>query len=550
MVSNRHGQFLFINKTGTSLNLSRSLADEKAAIQSHVQTGRKRNRPSKRKSATPGLLYVLPTGGNANSTWMREAEDEAASSAVEQHLEMAFVSPELLSAPAAAIHLSRSMQSPLAVSLGRSEPFDASSVPVNKTIHGLLHYYIHYYHPTLWPNEMIMLKHGIYVFHNAVQNILRNAIASPLVMYCLLSASICRLHHIDRLPAAAEPARESLYICKATGLLASHLRDYQLGGDLLQNLLCVMFLLSAESYRDSLPAAEIHMQAAKHLVEPIGGLSALPDESLQNQVAMGDLFLACVHMRPCMFEPFYDPGPASVLGLQASELLPQPQRLRRMIDSFPLATETVTSDLLCLIKQLAESYSIKCRINAASMPAKRVYTITRWMTTRNMAIRNHLLGLPLLNRAADIIRVAVIMWSLLVMNVTGRTKTVKLMAPRLQSLVANMNSKGSARTMDWKLWILLVGQQCAAKNSECSDAFTAQISKDYGSLLAASGPRFETITQLRQLSERLQDFQESYFFDEDIQQSRMFVLAQRLLCSNCHIRCSERPETFSQLQSN
>ena len=89
---------------------------------------------------------------------------------------------------------------------------------------------------------------------------------------------------------------------------------------LRQRLICIVFLIAAEAYRDEISAAETHLRAAVGLLERKGGLMWIQDENLRGQLAMGDLYLACVKLEPCLFNCDYDPGLASTLGLWEGEL--------------------------------------------------------------------------------------------------------------------------------------------------------------------------------------------------------------------------------------
>src|SRR5262249_50696702 len=122
----------------------------------------------------------------------------------------------------------------------------------------------------------------------------------------------------------------------------------------------------------------------------------------------------------------------------------------------------VPLDLRILIEQVRESYSIKSRLRTASMSAVRAMQVTHWITTRNMAIRNRMLALVPSNSRTNALRVALIMWTLLAMNLTGRTKTVKVMAPMLRSILVGTPSDWACNR-DLRMWVLIVGYGCSAE---------------------------------------------------------------------------------------
>ncbi|MBE7180619.1 MAG: hypothetical protein INR71_05295 [Terriglobus roseus] len=293
-----------------------------------------------------------------------------------------------------------------------------------------------------------------------------------------------------------------------------------------------MFLLSAEAYRDDIPAAETHLQAIVALLDPVGGISSVHDEALKNQLAMADLFIACVRLRPCLFDCSYDPGPPDSLLLGAHELFPPnlggpdtPSLLTR-------CHSAVTTDLRTQIGQLQESYAVKCRLRTEAMSPERALAVTHWITTRNMAIRNRLLALTSMSPLANVLRVATIMWSLLAMNVTGRTKTVKIMAPTLQTLLSRTPAEDWAGCRELRLWIVVVGYQCSSQGSSTSTWFIDQVSSQSAILMPAMRLPGNTYEQEEtELARRLEELQRSFFFDAEIQRSRTAALARHLLQS-------------------
>lgn len=582
-------QFYFINKSGKSTHLSQSSSTEKAAIQSHVQTGRRRSRrgrsvsfaayardksnkgpentsanasisaskpnssnlgqqvnppikfgqeqhpPKPKHQGGTGRLHnqhhpiklATPNTSNARILFVhsrpnssqkdRELEDarRRAHAAREAHRKRRAHSD--IPSPTSQAHLSK------------VDPFDTASVRVDNTVAGLLHYYVHFYHPTIWPNEMAVLRHGLYTFQGAVNHIVRMAIEDKLAMYCLLSASASRLQFIDRLPCPQVTGKEHYYLHNALQLLRSRIDTSvpQASEQLRQLLIFIVFLTSAEAYRDEISAAKTHLRAAVGLLKQKGGLMYVQDENLRGQLAMSDLYLACVELEPCLFDCDYDPGPVSALCLQEGELDPLcddvtgNRWLNRDINILPL-------NLRVLIEQVIESYSVKARLQTFLMSASRVMEITHWISKRNMAIRHRLLALTTNNLNVHALRVSIIMWTLLTMNVTGRTKTVKVMAPMLRSILAGIPPSGWDGNKDIHFWILVVGFSCAVDGSEDSAWFVSQCCR-FSSWQRPLGPAKATQNWDESLAERLENFQRGFFFDAEVQRVRTKRLALQLI---------------------
>ena len=357
---------------------------------------------------------------------------------------------------------------------------------------------------------MAVLQAGMYTFHEAVKSILQTVVANEMMMYCLLSAASCRMRYVDRLPSESVMAKEDHYLSNALRLMSRNVAS----AGLKEALTCIMFMLSADSYRGELASAKLHLHAAHRLLAPLGGVSAIEDP-LQGQMAMGDLFVACVHVEPCLFDCSYNPGPASSLNLSSAELSPH-QPLARAFPEGLLGT---------FIQQLAESYSIKMRLRIPNMAATRAMQASRWITKRCMAIRHDLLELILIG-ADHALRVGLIMWSLLAMNVTGRSKTVKLMAPSLQAAICD--------TKDWpdselRKWLLLVGHQCASEASLASTWFASQLYTLCYPNLPVRSLGLTTAEEVKELTQQLIMFQRGYFYDETVQRPRTAAIANRLL---------------------
>ncbi|KEF51765.1 uncharacterized protein A1O9_12102 [Exophiala aquamarina CBS 119918] len=628
--SQKDGQYFFINKSRKSVHLSRSSLAEKAAIQSHVQTGTKRNRPAKSRLSVvvsghfrsdKGRNFVssnsassaatqdskmlsqrspksfalskqeersqkperpLPEAtklGTAGSTIQftqsrgptmrllfvdsrakgsqreRELEDaqRKAHAAIETHRkkkmrsrqgvlqstgnrspdQVWIESPESTSTSSGT---SGELEQPSQILRGTSptdqmilskiDPFGTGSIKFDKTVANLLHYYVYFYHPTIWPNEMAVLRHGCYVFEGAVNNIMSTVMEDKLVMYCLLSAAASRFQFVDRLPSAEVMGKEGYYVQNALQLLRCHVASTPLQGSeqLRRLLICIMFLTSAEAYRDEVSAAKTHLKAAVVLLKEKGGLKYMQDENLRGQLAMADLYLACIKLEPCLFDCAYDPGSASALNLEESEL--DQLECKVLGTSFlDRDTDLIPLELGTLIGQVCETYSIRSQLRTSSMVASRVMQATHWITTRNMAIRHRLLALKTDDSRVHALRVAIIMWTLLSMNVTGRTKTVKHMALTLRLILAEISDLDWIDSEDIGLWILLVGFACSAEGSEVSVWYAEQCYCFGSGLIPVS------LDQDREdgLAMQLESFQLGYFFDLQVQRSRTRRLAQHWL---------------------
>ena len=403
------------------------------------------------------------------------------------------------------------------------DPFDAAPVRIDHTVFTLLQYYMHTYHPTTWPNEMMAKPRGLYAFRGAVEHIMAVALTDELAMCCLLSASASRFWYIDRLSAPASSEKESSYMDRALQLIRVRI-DKEGSGDiyhmdcLLQN---IMFLASAEAYRDNFKPAQTHLEAAARLLDSRGGIMQLENPNLQGQLLMTDLFLACINLQPCVFGDEYDPGSADVLALTRWEL--SPLEYNNMATNLLVKGDAVVpTELKSSIQQIVESYSIKAGLRTETMSLSRAMETTHWITKRNMAIRNRLLAFTTTNTAFHALRIALIMWTLLTMNLTGRTKTVKIMARTLRSVMRHTTEADWNGADDIRLWIFLVGYTSAKADSGASNWFFAQSCR-FGAL---DSPLTTILAEGETLSERLEKFQSGFLYDARVQRPRIEELVR------------------------
>jgi hypothetical protein len=140
-----------------------------------------------------------------------------------------------------------------------------------------------------------------------------------------------------------------------------------------------------------------------------------------------------------------------------------------------------------------------------------------------MAIRNKLLSLDISDSAVHALRVSLIMWTLLAMNITGRVKTVKVMATKLQTILQGTPASRWKGAGEIKAWILLTGYACAEDSSEEWVWFVNQIKRIRTSLFPKADHN--------DLSSDLENFQHGFFYHSPVQRERIDHLANLLSIS-------------------
>ena len=469
--------FLFVNKDTASECLTRNSGNQLSAIRSHAQRGRRRPRKSKKLLA------------NNNATSL---DDRALYDTTIRNLSCKF------------------------------DPFSTASIRVDGTVRGLIEYYVYFYHPMSWTYSPVSSeRRGPYAFGDSVTRIVKTALSDTLQMYCLLSAAVARVYHIDGLPFPTAIAKEHHFMQQSLALLQERILDtIRLGSHPSDQLLsCIMFLACAEGYRSNYTAAKTHLKASSKLLEPSGGVLKLQDKNLQGQLLMSDLTIACANLQPCIFGCDYDPGPASVLKLKKTEL--------SMDCSHALGTSLLAKsskilppELRELVLEILESYNIRCRLNTAAMTPTRAFETTHWVAKRNMAIRSRLLSFIPTEQTVNALRIVLVMWTILTMTVGGGVKkTIKIMASNLLDVMERTEPIDWIGHEDVKLWILLVAWNCAREDSETYAWFAERIRR-----MRCVVKTFAK-SQNHDLIEALALFQCGFLYDDLTQKGRTEKLA-------------------------
>ncbi|KAF2163159.1 hypothetical protein M409DRAFT_57822 [Zasmidium cellare ATCC 36951] len=497
-VPHRPKVLFWINKDATSNSVSNSSREQRSAIQSQIQRGRPRKRKSKKDQPDEAIDSICRTPASDRVLQERPKELYDATT--------------------------RGIAAPI-------DPFDTASIQIDTTAHGLLRYYVHYYHPAQWPNEPFSRDKGPYSYKASVHRIVTTAMQDQLMMFCLLSAACARIQHIDRLDFPTVARKQDGYTQKAIQLMREKVgemeRHRQRDEQTLHMLLhCMLFLGMHYVYGDDFEAGRIHLQVSLALLDQIGGINGLKDRHLQEKILMSDLFLACVDMQPCLCGWEYDPGPASVLKLQDRELR-QLSAEDEFMGSALLGKgdDVLPADLQELIEQIIEIYHVKIRLQRSTISCTRALQTGQWITRRNMALRARLLDLKLDDDRMHALRIVSIMWTLLSMNITGRLKTVKIMAGKLRNVLARIAPEQWMPMENVRLWILLIGYTCSPQDSELMEWYFEQIRENEMAQMSV----LEELAYNVSLIDWLEEFQKGFLYHGLVQRPVTLDLARKLL---------------------
>ena len=430
----------------------------------------------------------------------------------------------------------------------RLDPFGTASVIIDRTVRGLLEYFIYYSEsfPNTWTYCPSSLHHtdGPKI---EIRGVVEPAFEDDLVMNCLLSAAASRLHYVDGVDGWQ--ATDVSATQQALELLRERIEDAtSQSPKLVERLVSsILHLGGAAFYRSDLSTAKVHANAAVRIAEQqIGGVTNLQDPFIQGRILSLDDLLSCVELVPCVASRAYDPGPAAILEIEEADMLPvdiPPVEIPLVeippVDIPPVNDETLAATLLLqdsilvqaevrvLVLQIAECYKIQLRLlhSRRQISTANALKIKHWLTMRTLAIRNRLLAFTDPDSRIEALRVALILWTLLPPrgNVKKYAKVVQNIAPNVRTLLE--------QTSDWsgheaiKFWCLLIGYCCASEEvDDAQNWFAEEIRKmrrQYGQELG--------VNVSSDLSEKLIDFQKRFFFYEGLLRPVTEKLAEWLL---------------------
>ena len=112
------------------------------------------------------------------------------------------------------------------------------------------------------------------------------------------------------------------------------------------------------------------------------------------------------------------------------------------------------------------------------------------------------------------------------MSLTGRIKTIKVMAPKVRSIMGQIPASDWTGNEDLECWILLVGYASAQQDSEVSDWFFEHLcSSEYLQSLPYIVRRDDALVEI------LERLQRKFFFHAPVQKPLTHDLVRRISSS-------------------
>lgn len=366
----------------------------------------------------------------------------------------------------------------------RFDPFDSMSIVLDSTAQGLVQYFI--FHASRAPNtwtysSSALLPSGPRERQESVHRTVGVALQDPLLGNCLLAtatARLCYCCHTERVDgrhgSLSQLQRRDLALTSAAlRLLRDRLDE---GQEEQQNQKAVEMLVTsmvhlggAAFYRSDVATANTHIRAAITLTKRIGGLKGIRDPYVRGRIISFDDLLSCVEVSACLLTDQYDRQPRHDAGYSKDDF-------DGPLDAwnFPAMSPSLRKLILEVI-EFQEERDLRFAVSSKST-SDRLAT-QQWATLQVLALRNELLGAKLVALRANVLRVAVLMWTLLPPHpsLMGTANILPRLVPKFRYLLLEATDLQCDDCKDIRLWCLIMGYCCAPEGSHLSDWFAEEV---------------------------------------------------------------------------
>ena len=362
----------------------------------------------------------------------------------------------------------------------KADPFGTASVSIDATARRLLEYFVSCAsrYPNTWTYSSSPLLPSTPNGHReSISRTVSLALQDTLIGNCLLATAASRLYYADQDPQLWLKRKELSLTQEALRLFQTRLDELSAEhADSVEALVTsALHLGGAAFYKGDVATAGLHIRAAVTLAKRIDGVSVLRDPYVRGRIISFDDLISCIELRACLVEDTYDPGPPPLVSFSTdppflinAELIGSALLLKNS-SALPLALQE-------LVLQILQCYWARCEIlGPGSSRAFETLAIRQWLTMRTLAVRNRLLALNTADRRTDIVRVALLMWTLLPLSDMRHATIINAIAPKLQSMLKQVPLIDWTGCEDIYLWCLLMGYTCAQEGSDFQIWFAGKV---------------------------------------------------------------------------
>lgn len=520
--------FLFVNKDAKSGSLSRTTAGEKSSINRHVQRARKYGKLDLNATEKPRFGFAF----RRKSEVQASSEDDFGNLARVQGLA---ARPEQdfnhqTSSETASIQshsdptdnhsivqqqLSKAQEERLVRMICQQntpvDPFDVQSIKLNPMVCSLLRYYLDASQTARWQIKLGRHRKMSDEGQLVSAELIRGCLQSDVTMYTTLAAMATLRINQEAVPLQSYA---NLYIHNAILATREHLSSSPaIDARLIRNL---FHLCLAEWFARKYEASVIHLRLVKQLVDQAGGWRNL-NQDVMKVVILGDGMFAAEKLTLPVFTADFDPGRDLEIMTWLSRTNQHSTLGKRLLH--PAHIEIVPEMLHELIIDLAECVSVQTAHSEDQADAPP--NILGWIEIRNLALRHRLLTITSFDPRTYALRVALLMWVIYFLFVSGRKLVIRVLAPKLHEILYGID-KGRWRGHEPILvWVMSIGAISAVNDSPLQRWFDKEIVE-----LLQTGK--VTMRHMPPSEQDLLDFSETFFYIASLQKPMLQRLAKTI----------------------
>jgi hypothetical protein len=195
------------------------------------------------------------------------------------------------------------------------DPFHCSAAKIDSTMHGLIHFSLVRIHPTMW-NDMPKECSWDSPDFEAKQQVVYSCMSDKARLYSFVACTAGYMYQLKREPTRRQ--RAAFYLQNALAAMRAQIETNDLNRE--KSLYTILLLAICGEMLDDYAGAVIHLRAAKHLVDQIGGLGSIDAFTLRT-LFRADLGTATLTLsQPVFALPWTMPTSAALDGLADSRL--------------------------------------------------------------------------------------------------------------------------------------------------------------------------------------------------------------------------------------
>lgn len=464
--------YFFVNKTGQSEHLSRSDAGERKSMGAYIQGRRVRVQQKHSPELETYDRSQTPSthGDHSIKTYMKRIDiqdlSEQAQSDSQQHVHnrVSFINAQTASVSRCQIELIWTFDA------SNSAPnlVQSACTLLHSDMYHLLHYFVRIYEPSIRHIETIMLsKHSSARRVELSMMCLHDILCSQMETDALLAAMAARIQDIE---CADQRGRSLVYSNRAMSAISKAIAPPV---DKAPRVFrAIFFLMVAAWHHQDTTAFKMHLTGLKAILDSIGGLDAV-NVAIKTELITFDGFISAVqYERPCFASKHLNICGEDRIWLADQMLSSEVHSTlgRQLADGEH--RHLYGLGLYDLILTLVKYIRVVEWQSALTNPCPRLANLV----SRKLNITRHqLLELEGIGVRACIVRMAILIWMVMVLTSEGTSRSVQLMVRRLQDLLLERQRDQWHGHEPLYFWILCVGIMAAEVGSSTHTYLISEI---------------------------------------------------------------------------